>query len=246
VAGHDVVLNCAGWTDVDAAESHEAEAFAVNAEAVRSLAAACAATDARLVHVSTDYVFDGLSREPYAESAVAAPVNAYGRTKLAGEQAVADELGDRGVVVRTAWLYGAPGRSFVRTIIDGSVAARPIEVVADLRGQPSWVRPVAQRLVALGVMANAGGVYHATCRGDASWFEFAREVYRLAGADPELVLSTSSGRLRRAARRPRCSVLGDRRGVAAGLDPMPTWQDALSRALIELTGVTGTTGMAGD
>ena len=236
VAGYDVVLNCAGWTDVDAAESHQAEAFAVNAEAVRVLAAACASTGVRLAHLSTDYVFDGLSDEPYAESAVGSPVNAYGRTKLAGERAVTDELGDRGVIVRTAWLYGERGRSFVRTIVERAVAARPIEVVEDLRGQPTWVRPVAERLVALGAMADAGGVYHATCRGDASWFEFAREAYRLVGADPDLVLPVSSATLKRAARRPSPSILDDVRGTKAGLDPMPRWQEALSAALVELAG----------
>jgi dTDP-4-dehydrorhamnose reductase len=234
VAGQDVVVNCAGWTDVDAAEEHEAEAFALNAGAVRILAQACSASGARLIHVSTDYVFDGGSRVPYAEDSAPAPTGAYGRSKLAGERAVAEELRDRGIVVRTAWLYGVRGRSFVRTMIDRARRGEPAAVVNDQRGQPTWNRVVAERIVLLGSTAGTSGIYHATCRGEATWLDVAREVYRRTGADPSLVRPITSGQLGRLARRPAYSVLADLRGPSAGLPALPDWRVALARALAEM------------
>ncbi len=229
-AGVDVVVCCAAWTDVDGAEAHEAAAAAVNGRGVASLAGACADAGVRLLHVSTDYVFDGSADRPYAEEALPAPVTAYGRTKLAGEGAV---TAWGGTVVRTAWLHDGPrGRSFVATMGARALSGEPSVVVADQRGQPTWVRPLAERLVALGgVPGPLPPVLHATCAGETTWYDLAREVYRLSGADPGLVTPTTTAAVARPARRPAYSVLADTRSGALGLPPMPGWQPALTRAM---------------
>lgn len=157
-----VVVNCAGWTAVDDAETHEAEALEVNGHAVAALADACSAAGARLVHISTDYVFDGTSREPYPEDAPTCPLNAYGRTKLAGERA-ALERGHH--VVRTAWLYGAAGPNFVRTMTRLARAGTAAAVVDDQRGQPTWAADLAAFVLRLVRSGLPPGVYHGTSSG---------------------------------------------------------------------------------
>jgi dTDP-4-dehydrorhamnose reductase len=235
VAGRDVVVNAAAWTDVDGAESEEAAATAVNGTAVAGLAAVCARAGAALVHVSTDYVFPGTATEPYAEDAPTAPVNAYGRGKLAGERAIAAALPGRGFVVRTAWLYGAGGPNFVGTMLRLAAERDTVDVVDDQRGQPTWSYALAERLVALGEAALArtapAGVYHGTASGQTTWYGLAREVFALAGLDPDRVRPTTSERFVRPARRPAYSVLGHARWAAAGLPPMAHWREMLAAAL---------------
>jgi dTDP-4-dehydrorhamnose reductase len=235
VAGRDVVVNAAAWTDVDGAESEEAAATAVNGTAVAGLAAACARAGAALVHVSTDYVFPGTATEPYAEDAPTAPVNAYGRGKLAGERAIAAALPGRGFVVRTAWLYGAGGPNFVGTMLRLAAERDTVDVVDDQRGQPTWSYALAERLVALGEAALArtapAGVYHGTASGQTTWYGLARELFALAGLDPDRVRPTTSERFVRPARRPAYSVLGHARWAAAGLPPMAHWREMLAAAL---------------
>src|ERR1700722_10127566 len=143
------VINCAAWTAVDAAEADEKSALAVNGRGAENLAMACADVGARLAHISSDYVFDGTAARPYPEDARPAPRTAYGRTKLAGEQAVLSLLPDTGLVVRTAWLYGCSGPSFVHTMIRLAGAQPTVEVVADQRGQPTWTADVANQVIAL-------------------------------------------------------------------------------------------------
>ncbi|MBM0256571.1 dTDP-4-dehydrorhamnose reductase [Micromonospora sp. 4G55] len=234
VAGHDVVFNTAAWTDVDGAEQHEAAATAVNGDAVAHLARACAATGARLLHVSTDYVFPGDAGQPYAEDAPTDPVNAYGRSKLAGERAVARFLPETGYVVRTAWLYGAHGPNFVATMLRLAEQREQLDVVDDQQGQPTWSYALATQLVALADAALAGrapaGVYHGTCSGRTTWYGLARATFTLAGLDPERVRPTTSDRFPRPAARPAYSVLGHDRWAAAGLPPLPDWRDTLSDA----------------
>lgn len=238
VAGHDVVINAAAWTDVDAAEANEAAATAVNGTAVAHLARACAQTGARLLHVSTDYVFPGDADRPYPEDAPTGPINAYGRSKLAGERAVTELLPQAGYVVRTAWLYGAHGRNFVTTVLRLAGQREHLDVVDDQLGQPTWSYALAQRLVELGVAALAGrapaGSYHATSSGQTTWYGLAREVFARAGLDPGRVRPTTSGRFPRPARRPGYSVLGHDRWAAAGLPPMPDWRVSLALALPSL------------
>jgi dTDP-4-dehydrorhamnose reductase len=230
----DVVVNCAAFTAVDAAETEEAQALAINGDGPRVLARACAAGGTRLIHVSTDYVFSGQARTtPYAEDDPPAPRTAYGRTKLAGERAVLAELPTTGAVVRTAWLYGVHGRSFVRTMI-GLEADRPtLDVVDDQHGQPTWSADVAARIADLGprVGPDLHGVFHATSAGEATWYDLAREVFRGIGADPDRVRPAGSDAHPRPAPRPAYSVLGHARWLRAGFAPPRDWRAALHDAL---------------
>jgi dTDP-4-dehydrorhamnose reductase len=247
----DVVVNCAAWTAVDDAEAHEDEAFAVNATGPAYLAAACAAGgragpaggEIRLVQLSTDYVFAGDGQQPYAEHDPAAPRSAYGRSKLAGEQAVLKLLPRAGYVVRTAWLYGAHGPNFVRTMIRLERERPTVDVVDDQRGQPTWTVDVARQIAALVRSPAPAGVYHATSSGETTWFELAREVFRLLGADPARVQATSSSAYVRPAPRPCYSVLGHDAWAAVGVEPIGDWRPALRRAFPVLTaaGLSGVT-----
>jgi dTDP-4-dehydrorhamnose reductase len=235
VSGYDVVANAAAWTDVDGAEENEAAASAINGAAVRNLAAACADSGARLLHVSTDYVFPGDAGEPIAEGAPTAPINAYGRSKLIGERAVLELLPDSGYVVRTAWLYGKHGKNFVATILNAATQREFLDVVDDQQGQPTSTLALARQLLALGRAAYAGrapsGVYHGTCAEQTTWFGLARAAFELTGLDPERVRPTTSDKFVRPAPRPAYSVLGHERWAAAGLEPMPAWREALREHL---------------
>ncbi|MFX0592626.1 dTDP-4-dehydrorhamnose reductase [Melissospora conviva] len=235
VAGHDVVINAAAWTDVDAAETREQEATAVNGAGVANLAAGCAETGARLIHVSTDYVFAGDATVPYAEDAPTDPINAYGRSKLAGETAVRRLTPDGGYVVRTAWLYGAHGPNFVKTMLRLAGEREQLDVVDDQRGQPTWSFALAQQLVALADAAVAGraapGIYHGTAAGETTWYGLARAALAERGLDPDRVRPITSERFQRPARRPTYSVMGHGRWAAAGIDVQPHWRAGLTEAL---------------
>lgn len=226
----DVVVNCAAWTAVDAAEKAQGQALAVNGQGAENVAIACAAIGSRLVQVSTDYVFGGDGERPYAEDDQPAPRTAYGRTKLAGEQAVLRLLPDTGMVVRTAWLYGGAGPSFVHTMIRLAGTRPTVDVVADQCGQPTWTVDVAGQIVALASAAAQAGVYHATSADSATWFDLAREVFVLLGADPDRVRPTTSSAYPRPAPRPANSVLSHERHALAGIDPIGDWRSALRRA----------------
>ncbi len=226
----DVVVNCAAWTAVDDAEASEEQALAVNAGGAANLAAACAGVGARLVQISTDYVFPGDAGRPYAEDDVPAPGTAYGRTKLAGEQAVLSRLPGSGYVVRTAWLYGAHGPSFVRTMIHLADQRPTVDVVDDQHGQPTWTVDVVRQIIALAHSAAAPGVYHATSSGQTTWFGLARQIFGLLGADPSRVRPIPGSALPRPAPRPAYSVLGHDAWAEAGIPPIGEWQTALHRA----------------
>jgi dTDP-4-dehydrorhamnose reductase len=229
VADHDIVVNAAAYTRVDDAETDEATATAINGTAAGSIAAATAATGARLVHISTDYVFDGTATEPYAEDAPTNPVSAYGRSKELGEKLVraADPAA---IVLRTAWLYGANGPSFVRAISSAAATRDTLSVVTDQVGQPTFTVDVAQRILDI-VDANVpGGTFHATNSGQTNRLEFAREIFRLAGLDPSRVQASVGDEQRRPAPRPAWSVLGHDGWRSAGLAPLRDWRDALQAA----------------
>jgi dTDP-4-dehydrorhamnose reductase len=230
----DVVVNCAAWTAVDDAEASEEQALALNAGGAANLAAGCAAAGARLVQVSTDYVFAGDGGRAYAEDDVPAPRTAYGRTKLAGERAVLDRLPKAGYVVRTAWLYGAHGPNFVATMIRLEGQRPTVDVVDDQRGQPTWTVDVAGQIIALVQAAAAPGVYHATSSGQTTWFGLAREIFGLIGADPARVRPIPSSALPRPAPRPAYSVLGHDAWAGPGVAPIGEWRRSLRRAFPEL------------
>jgi dTDP-4-dehydrorhamnose reductase len=227
----DVVANCAAWTAVDAAEDHEDAAFAVNAVGAANLTRACAGTKAALVHISTDYVFDGAATSPYAEDSPLSPRSAYGRTKAAGEWAVRAILPERSWIVRTAWLYGATGSNFVRTMMHLESTKETVDVVADQRGQPTWSAELARQVVRLVDAHTPAGVYHGTAMGETTWYGLARAVFEELGADPDRVHPTTTDKLPRPAARPAYSVLGHDAWRTVGLPAMPPWRESLGQAL---------------
>lgn len=239
VVGHDVVVNCAAWTAVDDAESHEDEALAINATGAQNVAAAAAACGARIVHFSTDYVFDGAATSPYAEDEPANPRSAYGRTKAEGESLVRAAAPDH-LILRTAWLYGAHGQCFPRTIVRLARERGEVSVVDDQVGQPTWTRDVAELVLRLVTARVPPGTYHATSSGSASWFEFAREVARAAGVDPAIVTSTTSDSFVRPAPRPSRSVLGHDALARVGIAPIGSWGERWRVAAADVLGGRGT------
>jgi dTDP-4-dehydrorhamnose reductase len=236
----DVVVNAAADNRVDAAEADPGEAFAVNAEAVGQLARACRASGAFLVHVSTDYVFDGRARRPYAEDDPPNPLSAYGRSKLAGERLAAEHC-PRHAVVRVAGLYAAGGSrgkggSFVDRVLARARAGQPLRVVADQVTAPTWAADVAATLTALVPRLVGGdaptGVYHVTNAGEASWHAFACAALALAEVPGEVAPITSD-ELAAAAARPAYSVLANTRLAAVGVPPLRPWRAALEAYLAE-------------
>jgi dTDP-4-dehydrorhamnose reductase len=223
----DAIVNCAAWTDVDGAERAEAAALAVNGAAPGVLARAADAAGALLIHPSTDYVFDGTARRPYVESDPTAPVGAYGRTKLAGEQAIAAAT-DRHLIVRTAWLYGRDGGNFVDTILRLARERDALAIVDDQIGSPTWSRELAEAIVAL-AEADAHGIRHVAGAGSCSWLDFAREILRREGVECELRGQTTA-ELGRPAPRPAWSVLASEHADAPRL---PDWRSGLAGYLGE-------------
>ncbi|RZS57397.1 dTDP-4-dehydrorhamnose reductase [Microcella putealis] len=230
VAGHDVVVNCAAYTAVDAAESDEEAAHLINATGAENLARASARHGARLIQVSTDYVFAGDATSPYAEDARLAPVSAYGRTKADGERLARAAHPDGTIIVRTAWLYGQHGPNFAATMLKLAADRETLTVVDDQRGQPTWTADLAAHLVALIDSPVTHGVFHGTASGETTWFGFARAIFENAGLDPERVQPTDSSSFVRPAPRPAYSVLGHDAWAAAGLATPRDWRTALDAA----------------
>ena len=224
----DAVFQCAAYTAVDEAEKQEEAAFRVNAEATAFAAAACHKIGAALVYPSTDYVFAGTAGRPYRPQDAADPVNAYGRSKLAGEEAA--RTAGRCLVIRTSWLYGAGGLNFVDTIRGLSRERDRLEVVDDQVGRPTWTGSLATAMVEL-VMRGADGVFHVTGGGEpTSWYDVAREIVTQTGAGTEVVPVTSE-RFPRPARRPAYSVLDCSKAEGLLGETMPEWRGVLGRYL---------------
>lgn len=223
ISGADVVVNCAAYTAVDAAEEDQAEAHAINGEGPRILAQACVVEGALLVHLSTDYVFAGDASEPYKTNAPVDPRSAYGRTKAAGERAVID-AGGRHLIVRTAWLYGAAGPCFPKTIAKAGAERGALQVVDDQVGQPTWTRDLSQFIVALVEAEVPTGIYHGTSSGQASWFDFAREICLTASLG-EIVSPVPSSAYARPAPRPAWSVLDHSAHEDLGVPSIGPWLD---------------------
>ncbi len=225
-----IVINCAAYTAVDKAESDVAGAEAGNVVGPRTLAAACARKRARLIHISTDYVFAGDAEQPYETDAEPAPRTVYGRTKLAGERAVHEEL-PSAQIVRTAWVYTGAGNDFVATMQRLESERDTLDVVDDQIGSPTFAGDLAGGLLELAAHPDAARVLHLTNGGQASWFELARAVFESIGADPERVRPCGSSQFARPAPRPAYSVLSNRAWVAAGLTPLQPWRAGLAAAL---------------
>ncbi|HMC50442.1 MAG TPA: dTDP-4-dehydrorhamnose reductase [Solirubrobacterales bacterium] len=221
----DVVINCAAWTDVDGAEESEQAALEVNGAAAGNAAAAAAAVGASVVYVSSDYVFDGSKGAPYVETDQTAPLSAYGRTKLAGEEATA-AANKRHFVVRSSWLFGIGGSNFVETMLRLASTQNEVLVVRDQVGSPTYTWHLAYGIVRL-IEGVEFGIHHMAAGGACSWYDFAHEIFDQAKVEC-LVLSATTDMLGRPAPRPAYSALESQREHAIELPP---WRDGLSAYL---------------
>lgn len=228
-----VVINCAAYTDVNRAESEIDLAMAVNRDGAANVAQACSDMGASCIYVSTDYVFDGGKPEPYEPTDLTNPINAYGRTKLAGEQAVVAALPDgKWTIARTSWLYGAHGPNFVKTMLRLARDGKYLKIISDQRGAPTYTVDLARALVDMAIGA-AGGVVHVTNSGACSWYEFAQEIFALSGVNPLSLIPCATADFPTAACRPSNSQLSSTSLVDRQVAPLPPWQDGLRRYLAE-------------
>jgi dTDP-4-dehydrorhamnose reductase len=224
-----VIINCAAWTDVDGAESYEMDASRVNSDGPENLALAAKLSNSKLIHVSTDYVFSGESQTPWQIADEINPQSAYGRTKAQGEGRVLATYPESSFVVRTAWLYSSWGKNFAKTMTKLALKGNgEIRVVNDQVGQPTSASDLAKQLVELGLSTAPAGIYHGTNSGQATWFEFAQEIFKLAGADVGRVIPVSSNEYPRPAKRPSYSVLSHDAWASTSVEPLRDWRIALA------------------
>ena len=226
----DIVINSAAYTDVDGCEENPDIAYAVNGEGAKNLALACREVDCPLVHISTDYVFDGTARTPISEDGEIGPISVYGKSKLEGEKAI-QEILDKYFIVRTAWLYGINGRNFPRTMLELAENHPQITVVYDEVGTPTYTPDLAYGISQL-IETDYYGIYHLTNSGSCSWCEFARYIFEIAERDVEVIPVTAS-EFARPAPRPSYSVLNNKNWTDNGFKPLRDYKDAI-KEYIEL------------
>lgn len=237
----DVVVNCAAYTAVEKAEEYRDSAFAVNRDGVSVLAESCAECNAYMVHISTDYVFDGTSRTPYRECDEVNPVGVYGLSKRAGEEAM-EQKGVRGMIIRTAWLYSAFGNNFVKTMLRLGDERREVMVVADQYGSPTWAVDLAETIMHILLQTDVSTkqgleIYHYTDEGSCTWYEFASAIMQLAGKDCK-VQPISAAEYPTSCRRPAYSVLDKTRIKQAYGIKIPEWDESLRKMLEDLRQVS--------
>jgi len=229
----DVIVNCAAYTDVDKAEEEPDKAFLINAIGVRNLALVCKDLDIDLCHISTDYVFDGTKKGPYMPNDLPNPINAYGKSKLAGEEHVQKIL-NKFYIVRTSWLYGKHGKNFVYTILDLAKKQEVLRMVDDQIGSPTWTVTLAQAIAKL-IQTQKYGIYHVTDKTEngISWYEFAKEIVRISGIRID-VFPAKIEEFPRPAKRPKNSVLDIKMSQLALNEDIPPWGKSLKMFLSEL------------
>ena len=221
----NIVINAAAYTNVDGCETAKEECFAVNAEAIKNIAQACLNKNIRIIHFSTDYVFDGTAKQPYKEDDKCNPINAYGESKLAGERYL-QSLADDYILIRTSWLYGVKGKNFVQTILEKAKTTPKLSVVDDQVGSPTHTKDLAAAVDLL-IEQNAKGIFHITNRGSCSWYQFAVKILQEYGLDNIEVIPIKSDKLPRPAMRPAYSVLSMHKFIATTGKTMQPWQLAL-------------------
>ena len=233
----DAVIHCAGWTAVDDAENPEnyEKVFAINRDGTANIARACKEIDAKMLYISTDYVFNGEGTEPWqADCRDYAPISVYGQSKLEGELAVSSTL-EKFFIVRIAWLFGINGKNFVKTMINVGKMHDSVRVVCDQIGTPTYTKDLARLLVDI-ILSDRYGYYHATNEGGyISWYDFTCEIYRQAGIPAE-VIPVTTAEYGAKAKRPFNSRLDKSKLAENGFEPLPDWKDALARYLVELNG----------
>jgi len=221
----ELIINCAAYTRVDDAEVEEVKALQVNGHGVENLCMACRSGNIPLLHFSTDYVFDGTKPTPYSIHDKPNPINAYGRSKLTGEKHIL-KLMDKFYIIRTSWLFGLHGNNFVETMLSLAKSQKSINVVNDQRGCPTWTVHLSQAIAEL-IETGRYGIYHITNSGSVTWYEFAREIFRLSGIHMN-VIPVTSDRFPRPAKRPHNSVLDPYPLYDVLKRNMPSWQGALA------------------
>ncbi len=228
----EVIINCAAWTDVDGAETNESQASRVNGDGAENVSIAAKKCGAKLIHISTDYVFSGESKTPCQVGDRLNPQSAYGRTKADGESRVLQVYGENSSIVRTAWMYSPWGKNFALTMTRRAMNGDDVvPVVNDQIGQPTSATDLARQIVELGLSSAPAGIYHGTNSGQGTWFEFAQEIFKLAGGDLKRVVPVSSNEYQRAAKRPQYSVLGHDEWARTTVEPMRDWRIALDEAI---------------
>jgi dTDP-4-dehydrorhamnose reductase len=223
----DVVIHCAAYTAVDKAEEERDLCYAVNVLGTRYIAQACKKIDAKMVYISTDYVFDGEKEEPYEVTDTPNPINYYGLTKYLGEQEVQKNL-DKFFIVRTSWVFGKNGNNFVKTMLKLGQERKEIKVVCDQVGSPTYTYDLAKFLCDM-IQTDNYGIYHATNEGYCSWYEFACEIFKIAGMDDVKVIPIKSEEYPTNAVRPKYSKLSKNELKLKGFSTLPGWKDALKR-----------------
>lgn len=227
-----VIVNCAAWTDVDAAETNEHLASKVNSHGAANVANAARLIGAKLIHISTDYVFSGTSTKPWIEDAEMCPQSAYGRTKADGERRVLIAHPEKSSIIRTAWLYSPWGENFAKTMVKLALLERgEVRVVNNQFGQPTSATDLAKQVINFGLSASPMGIFHGTNGGETSWFEFAQTIFEKVGADAGRIIPISSSELNRVAARPVYTVLDHQNWLKTPLSPLRDWKNALDESL---------------
>jgi dTDP-4-dehydrorhamnose reductase len=231
----DLLINCAAWTNVDVAEEFPEKATRVNQVGPRNMARAAKELKIPLIHISTDYVFSGKSRQPWSTDSKTEPMSSYGLSKLLGEKEITKSLDVNFYILRTAWLYGPYGKNFSKTILKKAITSKePINVVDDQIGQPTSTRSLAQQIFKVAKSRVPSGIYHATNTGQASWWDFACEIFALAGEDVERVRPLTSEDFPSKVKRPKYSVLDQSAWSKVGIETMPEWRRALKEVFPEI------------
>jgi dTDP-4-dehydrorhamnose reductase len=227
----NVVINAAAYTNVELAELEPEKAFAINERGARNLAKAAGSINSKLLHFSTDYVFSGANNKPWEVNDEKRPLSSYGKSKLAGEKAIIEEIPDNFLIIRTAWLYSPFGKNFYKSILKlALINDEPISVVNDQFGQPTNAEDLSN--LAISALENKvkSGIFHGTNSGSASWYDFALEIFNLAGSDINRVKAISTKDYKSKAVRPEYSVLDNSKWVESGVVPLCPWQDSVARA----------------
>lgn len=232
----DSVIHCSGYKAVDRAEDEADQCLKVNVEGTKNIAEICAELDCKMIYISTDFVFSGEGERPWETDDAAGPISVYGRTKYEGEDEVKSRL-DKFFIVRISWVFGKNGNNFVKTMLRIGQENGAVKVVDDQIGSPTYTRDMAVLLADM-VQTEKYGVYHASNEGFCSWYDFAKEIFRLAGMDDVSVTPITSDQFPAKAKRPFNSRMSKEKLVKEGFNKLPSWQDALKRYLQEL-GVSG-------
>ena len=238
-----IIVNCAAWTDVDAAEEHQAEAHSINGNGAGNIASAAQKIGSKLIQISTDYVFKGDTQGYLGEDLPTNPQNVYGRTKAEGEKLVMRIYPEKSYVIRTAWLYSPWGENFAKTMTRLAITGeKEIKVVNDQIGQPTSAIDLAKQIVGLAHSDSPPGIYHGTNSGETSRFQFAREIFRLTGMKTSYVLGVPTAEYLLPAKRPSRSVLGQKSWEKTDLQPMRNWKEALESAMPKIISSIRTNG----